>query len=480
MNQSGYMKKTSIGLAFLLLTLCSQAGQLPDNWWKTLNGSIRFAVKAEKLTLKGIQQELDSLHQSGYRIIEIFAPSEGGELYHGLAVKDFYTIDPAIGTKEDLYNLVQACHERGMAVTVFLNPGYCDAGAPFFIKACNDVKNNVASQERNWFLWSDSDAEKLPNGNKYFKQEGKWVYSEAAGKFFFTKWKNQPQFNFGSRDWQEECRKIMQFYMDFGIDGVIVDAPNFYVHCTWDIISYCITEVIHATPNKYSQPEGAGAFGDDPESWILKGGFNSIQNYGLGIWWDHVPIVAASVEMGSPCVLETRLNEYRDKVNAINGVCYFYPFWDKPLWPARRLVEIAFLASSGNMFTLAGGTGGYTGSEIKEKWSEKERSQFASILNQVNSNVALGPFGQRVKLLTNDDSRYYSFLRVSPDEKEKVLVVLDFNNPAEITVAMDHKLLKGAKRIKNLGDPSQVYAIEKKQVKVNLPWLGWGFYKVEY
>jgi hypothetical protein len=474
------MKHSFAAIFLFILALNLSGSTLPNPWWKTMNGTIRYQVKAENLTLNKLQTKLDSLYKVGYRVIEIFAPSQGGDLYHGLAVMDFYTIDPAIGTKNDLHNLVNACHDKGMAITVFTNPGYCDDDAPFFKKACNDVKNNIESKERNWFLWSDNDSAKLENGNNYFTQKGKWVFNKTAGKYFFSKWKDQPQFNFGHKDWQDECRRVMEFYMSFGFDGIIVDAPNFYLNCNWDIIRYAITDVVNALPNKFSQPEGAGAFGDDPEPWITKGGFNCVQNYGLGIWWDHIPIVAASVEMGSPYVLETRLNEFRDKIDALGGVCYFYPFWDKPLWTARRLVEIAFLASSGHLFTFAGGTGGYTGSEVSEKWKPEERAQYAAILNQVNANPALGPSGQRIQLQTPDNTRFYSYLRISADKKHKVLVVLDFGHPREISISTNIKELKGAKRIRNLGDKADVHPIENKQVKVHLPWLGWGFYEVEY
>jgi hypothetical protein len=464
-------------VTFISFSLSSQ--QMPVDWWKQLNGNIRFAVKAENLTINKIKENIDSLYRCGYRIIEIFAPSEGGELYHGLAVKDFYKIDPSVGSEADLFNLINACHKKGMAIIGFINPGYCSIEAPFFIKACEDVKNGIVSKESKWFLWSESGKDTLTGANNYFKQQGKWVYSELAGKYFFTKWKGQPQFNFGSSEWQQECKNVIRYYMSFGYDGLIIDAPNFYINCNWDIIKSSISDIIHETPGKFSQPEGAGAFGDDPIQWITNGGFTGVQNYGLGIWWDHVPIVAASVEMGSPCVLETRLKEYRDKINAVNGVCYFYPFWDKPLWPARRLVEIAFLASSGNLFTFAGGTGGYTGSEVAQKWKPEEREKYFSILNQVNSNPALGPFGQRIKLSTQDDSRYYAFIRISEDKKHKVLVVLNFQGPADIKVDMKNSNLKGVKSVKNLGNPEQVIMVNKKQVVISLPWLGWGFYEIE-
>ena len=50
------------------------------------------------------------------------------------------------------------------------------------------------------------------------------------------KWKgehsdvNIPQFNFGQMAWQEECRRVIRFWIDTGIDGMLVDTVNWYTN----------------------------------------------------------------------------------------------------------------------------------------------------------------------------------------------------------------------------------------------------------
>jgi hypothetical protein len=48
--------------------------------------------------------------------------------------------------------------------------------------------------------------------------------------------------------------------MDAGLDGMIVDAVNWYVGHTWEQDRRHITNVIRSYGNVYLQPEGGGAF----------------------------------------------------------------------------------------------------------------------------------------------------------------------------------------------------------------------------
>ena len=122
-----------------------------------------------------------------------------------------------------------------------------------------------------------------------------WEWSERARKFYWTKWGGEdrqgrkvrlPQYDWRSPAFQEEAEKIVRFWMDTGIDGMVIDAVNWYIGCTWQTSRRRMTDVIESYGNAYAQPEGAGAFREDPVAWISEGGWNSIQDYGLGIWWE--------------------------------------------------------------------------------------------------------------------------------------------------------------------------------------------------
>jgi len=187
-----------------------------------------------------------------------------------------------------------------------------------------------------------------------------WEWSERARKFYWTKWGGRdrqgrkvrlPQYDWRSPVFQEEAEKIVRFWMDTGIDGMVIDAVNWYIGCTWELSRRRMTDVTASYGSAYSQPEGAGAFREDPVAWITEGGWNSVQDYGLGIWWEGgTNLIHNAIESGDPRPLEPALRAYHDRVVAGGGSLYYQPtdFDDA----ARRNLAFATLAGLGSLIQV--------------------------------------------------------------------------------------------------------------------------------
>mmetsp|Transcript_6689 Transcript_6689/g.6554 ORF Transcript_6689/g.6554 Transcript_6689/m.6554 type:complete len:270 (-) Transcript_6689:602-1411(-) len=68
-------------------------------------------------TFNGITQNLDYIQNMGFDAIWISPiPVNYPGAYHGYAAIDLYGVNPNFGTEQDLLNLVNACHSRGMYV----------------------------------------------------------------------------------------------------------------------------------------------------------------------------------------------------------------------------------------------------------------------------------------------------------------------------------------------------------------------------
>ncbi len=184
-----------------------------------------------------------------------------------------------------------------------------------------------------------------------------------------------------------------------------------------------MTDVIAGYDNSYSQPEGAGAFREDPVAWITEGGWNSVQDYGLGIWWeDGTDVVGNAIDSGDPRPIERALVDYHDRVVAAGGTLYHHaPKFDDPV---RRELAIATVALVGDLvgmsypdeFPLPGGTG----------W----------LLDQKRRHPALHQLSTRRRLPTAAADRHYAFLRTAHDGSERVLVVMNFR-PSTESVRVD-------------------------------------------
>jgi len=74
--------------------------------------------------LKGVTAKLDDLHKLGVNIVWLMPihpdgqVKKKGSLGSPYAVRDYYAIDPALGTKGDLHQLVQEAHKRQMKVII--------------------------------------------------------------------------------------------------------------------------------------------------------------------------------------------------------------------------------------------------------------------------------------------------------------------------------------------------------------------------
>ena len=86
-------------------------------------------------TLKGIESKLDYLQNLGITTIWVNPPWKQRidlQTYHGYGIQNFLDIDPRFGTRQDLRDLVDAAHDRGMYV--ILDVIYNHSGSNWFYR----------------------------------------------------------------------------------------------------------------------------------------------------------------------------------------------------------------------------------------------------------------------------------------------------------------------------------------------------------
>ncbi len=472
--------------------------RVPRRWWESAPGIMRVHLKARddrpalSLDPAKASAQLDEIREAGFTAIEIFAPAEGGNSFGGLDTINRYRIDPALGTLDDFRRLVRLAHSKDMAIITFDNLGYCGVEASDFLKACDDVKAGRNSREARFFLWSDSADAPAPGnapGDTFFmvrpthlpgarpgtfydsKKHEFWQHSERAGKYYWTKWDGVdsngkkvrlPQYNWRSQEFQEEAEKIVRFWMDTGIDGMIIDAVNWYVDHTWEKGRQRMTEVIASYGNTYSQPEGGGGFHEDPAAWITEGGWNSVQDYGLGIWWEKgSDVLENAINDGDPRPIERALRDYHDRVVAAGGVLYhFAPRFKEP---EKQGLAIAVVACAGDLVAgqyprdLQGGP--------EARW----------LLNAKRTHPALQQLSARRQVPTRADHKHYAFLRTSADKSERILVVMNFQ-PVPQTVEVD---MSGVAAAGLLDIHSNSLIVRRNPLEIELSAYGYRLYQLQ-
>jgi glycosidase len=108
---------------------------------------------------RGVQQRLDELQQLGVTILWIMPIHPPGQLNKKgtigspYAVKDYYAIDPAYGSKEDFKRLVSEAHRRGLRVIIDIVANHTAWDSvlmqhPEFYK--HDSKGNIIPPQADW------------------------------------------------------------------------------------------------------------------------------------------------------------------------------------------------------------------------------------------------------------------------------------------------------------------------------------------
>lgn len=100
--------------------------------------------------LKGVIDKLDYLEKLGVNTLWL-SPFYKTSAYHGYHITDFFSIDPRFGTIEDLQNLINETHGRGMKIIADFVPNHCSRQHLFFQQALKDKHNRYYK----WFVFKN-------------------------------------------------------------------------------------------------------------------------------------------------------------------------------------------------------------------------------------------------------------------------------------------------------------------------------------
>jgi hypothetical protein len=455
---------------------------IPQRWWESAAAICGVSLKDRKyfpqLPIDPGQAaaKLDQIREQGFAAIEIFAPAEGGYSYNGLDQTNYHRIDPEIGTMQDFRRLIRQAHSRGLAVITFENIGYSSVDAPYWLKACDDVREGRDTSEARRYLWSDRADAPAPALGSFVMEPGgfwgKWVFSERAGKYYWSKWpgvdtkKNRidlPAYNWADPGWQQEAENVLRFWMDNGLDGMIIDAPPWYPNLTWELARRRIVDVIASYRNVYMQPEGAGGGAEGPLAWITEAGFNSVQDYGLEYppGKEDAHVIRDAIESGDPHLIEEAMHLYHDRVVAAGGTLYLRVprFTQRP----KLLLAMATVACLGNLV-------------LSTEWQIGPRvdPDVKWLFDTKAEHPALHNLSTRRRLPTNADNKYYAFLRTAADNSERVVVILNFQSTTQtVNVTIDGVATAGFIELKSGAEVPR-----QNPLQVELPAYGYSLYQV--
>ena len=172
---------------------------------------------------RGLTSRLDYLADLGVTAVWLlpFYPSPWFD--DGYDISDYTSVHEAYGTLRDFKKFLSEAHKREMKVITELVINHTSNQHPWFERARKAPRD---SRYRNFYVWSD-DPNRYSDARIIFQdyERSNWTWDSEAGQYFWHRfYSNQPDLNFESPDVRDAVKKILDFWLSMGVDGVRLDA----------------------------------------------------------------------------------------------------------------------------------------------------------------------------------------------------------------------------------------------------------------
>ncbi|MGN0550857.1 MAG: alpha-amylase family glycosyl hydrolase [Acutalibacteraceae bacterium] len=178
--------------------------------------------------INGIIQKLDYLNDGD--------PNSGDDLgidgiwlmpimpspsYHKYDITDYYDIDETYGTIEDFEKLSAECDKRGIDLIIDLVLNHTSSEHEWFQKTIDEVKNGEFDGEYSQMYSIPADGKRVTGyGYQLFYGTSYSYECNFAG--------GMPDLDLSNDKVREEIKKIVNFWVDKGVDGFRLDAVKYF------------------------------------------------------------------------------------------------------------------------------------------------------------------------------------------------------------------------------------------------------------
>ena len=177
---------------------------------------------------QGLLSKLDYFKNLGVTAIWLlpFYPSPLKD--DGYDIADYFTVNPSYGTLEDFQRFLDAAHENGLRVITELVLNHTSDQHIWFQKSRRAAPGDPW---RDYYVWSP-DPKKYKEARIIFKdyEVSNWTYDPIAEAYFWHRFfSHQPDLNYDNPEVKAAAFKILDFWLDLGVDGLRLDAVPYLI-----------------------------------------------------------------------------------------------------------------------------------------------------------------------------------------------------------------------------------------------------------
>ena len=232
------LKKTgrmaAVLLTVLIVFLGAAAGEQAQDhshWWKQ---TVAYEIYVKSFRdsdgdgigdLRGIISELDYLQSLGVGAVWLTPCYVSPQADNGYDIADYYNIDPAYGTMEDMDRLIEEAGKRQIRIVMDLVFNHTSCENQWF-KESRSGKDNDKSD---WYIWADPKEDgSAPNNWRSIFGGSAWAYDETRGQYYLhTFLPEQPDLNWANPEVRRALIDVADFWVEKGIGGFRLDAITY-------------------------------------------------------------------------------------------------------------------------------------------------------------------------------------------------------------------------------------------------------------
>lgn len=266
--------------------------------------------------IQGVISKLDYLQDLGINVIWMSPIYQSPNDDNGYDISDYQGIMADFGTMADFDQLLAEVHHRGMKLIMDLVINHTSDEHPWFIESRASKYNPY----RDYYIWHPSRNGKEPNNWESIFGGAAWEYDTKTMEYYMHVFsRKQPDLNWENPDVRKDLYKMVNWWLDKGIDGFRVDAishikkvsgfpdlpnpknkryvPSFEGHMNRDGIQVFLEELKQATFANYdimTVGEANGVSVEEADEWVgtEKGKFDMIFQF------EHLDLWGASISGG--------------------------------------------------------------------------------------------------------------------------------------------------------------------------------------
>ena len=206
-----------------------------DGWW---HSAVVYQIYPRSFSdsngdgigdIPGITSRLNHLAELGVDVIWLSPIYQSPQVDNGYDISDYQDVDPLFGTLEDLDELIEQVHARGMKVVMDVVVNHTSDQHPWFQES-----RQPSSPKRDWYYWRPARAGREPgtpgaepDGSQAAFAPSAWTHDEKSNEYYLGMFSpGQPDLNWENPEVRAAVFEMMRWWVDRGVDGFRLDVIN--------------------------------------------------------------------------------------------------------------------------------------------------------------------------------------------------------------------------------------------------------------